>query len=70
VDPGEELVAESRREPLGLVQTRQQQAAEQFPDGGSVQRRQRQELTFGSEDAVGNDGVEMRVEIGPIGTVV
>jgi len=50
------------------MKTLREQAAEEFHDSGGVQRRQRQELAFGSEDAVGYNGMKVGVEIGPIGT--
>lgn len=68
VNPGEELVAECLRKPFSLVETLQKEAAEELHDSRGIQRRQRQELPFGGEHAIRNQGVGMGIPISPIGT--
>lgn len=52
------------------MQALEQQAAEDFHDRGGIKRREQQELPFPSENAVGNQGMSVRIEVGAIGAIV
>ena len=69
MDPGQEIVHEGFREAFGPVQALKEEAAEDFHDGGRVGRGKRQELAIGSENAVGNHGMGMLIEVGAVATV-
>ena len=57
MDPGQEIVHEGFREPFGPVKALEEEAAEDFHDGSGIGGGKRQELTIGSENAVGNQGM-------------
>ena len=65
--PGQEMVHEGFRGAIGPVQALREEAAEDFHGGGRVGRGKRQELAIGSEHAVGNLGMGMRIEVGAVG---
>ncbi len=67
MNPGQEIVHEGFREALGPVQTLEQQAAEYLHDRRRIDRREGQELAIGSENAVGNQGVGVRIPVAAIG---
>jgi len=69
VDPREQVSHETLREAVGLVEAGQQEAVEELRDGGRVEGRQGEELPIGLENAVGNDPVQMRIEVGAEGPV-
>ena len=69
MDPGQEIVHEAFREALGPMKAFEEEAPEDFHDGGRVGRGKRQELTIGNENAVGNQGMGMRIEVGAVATV-
>jgi hypothetical protein len=48
------------------VQAFQEQAPEDFHDGGWIGRGKRQELSLPSENAVRNQGVGVRIEVAPV----
>ena len=66
MDPGQEIVHEGFREALGPVQALEEEAAEDFHDGGGIGRGKRQELSVATENAVGNQGMGMRIEVGAV----
>ena len=67
MSPGEEVAHEGLGKTFGLVKTLQKEAAEELHDSRGIQRRQRQELPFGREHAIRNQGVGMGIPISPIG---
>jgi hypothetical protein len=62
-------VHEGLGEAFCLMQAQKQQAAEHLHDSRGIQRRKRQKLAFGREHAVENQGMGVRVEVGPIGAM-
>ena len=66
MDPGQEIVHEAFREAFGPVQALEEEAAQDFHDGGGSGGGKRQELSFAIENAVGNQGMGMRVEVGAV----
>ena len=46
----------------------EQQAAKNFANGRRVEGEELEELSLAGEDSIGNDGVQMRVEVGAEGT--
>lgn len=66
MDPGQEIVQEAFREAFGPVQALEEEAAENFHDGGRIGGGKRQELSVAIENAVGNQGMGMRMEVGPV----
>ena len=57
MDPGQEIVHEAFREAFGPMQALEEEAAEDFHDGGGIGIGNREELSVAIEDAVGNQGV-------------
>ena len=66
MDPGQEIVHEAFGEAFGPVQALQEQAPEDFHDGGGIGRGKRQELSLPSDNAVRNQGVGVRIEVAPV----
>ena len=60
---------EALREAFGLVQTLDDQAAEDLHDRAGIERREGQELAIGREDSIGNDRVSVRIPVCAIGPV-
>ena len=56
------------RQAFFLMQAAEEKAAKQLANRRGIERREPEKLPFGSPDAVGNDGVAMRIEVFPIGT--
>ena len=63
MSPGEEVPHEGFGKTFGLVKTLQKEAPEELHDSRGIQRRQRQELPFGREHAIRNQGVGMGIPI-------
>jgi len=62
--PGKEVPHKFFGKAFGLVETLQKEAPEDFHDSRGVQRRKRQELPFGREHAIRNQGVGVRIPSG------
>jgi len=60
MDPGQEIVHEAFREAFGPVQALEEEAAEDFHDGGGIGPRKRQELSIAIENAIRNHYVGSR----------
>lgn len=70
MDPRQKIVHEGFREPFGPVQALEEEAAQDFHDGRGIGRGKRQELSAAIENALGNQGVGVRVEVGAVGAEV
>ena len=66
MDLGQEIAHKGFREALGPVQSLEEEAAEYFHDRGGKGIEERQELSVATENAVGNEGMGMRIEVGPV----
>ncbi len=67
MDPGQEIVHEGFREALGPVQALEEQPPEDLHDRDGIGAGKRQELSLAIENALGNQGMRVRIEIGPVG---
>jgi len=67
MDPRQEIVHEAFREAFGPVHALEEDAAEDFHDGGGIGRRKRQELSIVIENGIRNQTVQMRMK--PAGIV-
>jgi hypothetical protein len=69
MSPGEETLHEGFGKTLDLVKTLQKEAPEELHDSRGIKRRQRQELPFGREHAIRNQGVGVGIPICRISAV-
>jgi len=68
--PGEKILHETLRQTFLLMQTVEEKTAKQFANRRRIERGEFEKLPLGSPDSIGNDGVAMRMEVGPIRTEV
>jgi len=69
MDPGQQIAHEGFREAFDPVQALQEQSAEDFHDGGRVGHGKRQEPSVANEDAIGNQGMGVRIEVGAVAAI-
>ena len=50
------------------MQAEKEKTAKQLADSGGIERGKFKKLSLSSPDSIGNDGVAMRIEVGPIRT--
>ena len=68
MDPGKKILHETLREAFLFVQAAKKKTAKNFANSPGIDRGEIEELSFCSPDTIGNDGVQMRVEVGSEGT--
>ncbi len=66
--PGEKILHETFRQTFLLMKEAEEKTAKQFANRGRIERGEFEKLPFGSPDAIGNDGVAMRIKVGSIRT--
>jgi hypothetical protein len=68
MDPGETRLHEPLRETLLFVEAVKNKPAKHFANSRAIDGWETEELSFCRPDPIGNDGVAMRIEVGPIRT--
>src|SRR6266581_5150267 len=61
--PGEKILHETFRQTYLFMQAAEEKTPKQFANRGRIERGEFEKLPFGSPDAVGNDGVAMRIKV-------
>ena len=66
--PGKKVFHETFRKTFLLMQALQEKTAKQLANRGGIERGEFEKLSSPGPDSIGNDGMAMRMEVGPIGT--